>query len=232
MEEIRSVNVPKYSIYNSVFSSRRSFIIGGVASLSLAALAGCGETETEKKPKLKSSSENPAFEENILGNKEATVTLIEYSSMTCPHCANFHKNALPELKKKYIETGKVKYIIREFPLDVYATAAFMLARCAGKDKYFPLVEVLYEQQSQWATENPVPKLLEISKQAGFTKESFEKCLSNKELEKNILKVRETGTKEYGVSSTPTFFINGEKFTKAHSFENFQQTIDPLLETKK
>ncbi len=116
-----------------------------------------------------------ALPEMIMGNDKAPVTVIEYASMTCPHCAHFQETTFPELKKRYIDTGKVRYIFREFPLDNLAAAAFMLARCAGKDdkdKYFALIDTLFQQQRQWAVEKPLPPLLAIAKQAGFTEEFF------------------------------------------------------------
>ena len=129
------------------------------------------------------------MEENVLGKANAPITFIEYSSMSCPHCAQFHKNVLPDLKKNYIDKGHVRYIIREFPLNPLATAAFMLARCAGRDQYFPVVETLYAKQDEWLIRNPVPVLKNITKQIGFTEESFNKCLEDKVLERKILKVR-------------------------------------------
>lgn len=122
-----------------------------------------------------------ALPEMIMGNDKAPVTIIEYASMTCPHCANFQETTFPELKKRYIDTGKVRYIFREFPLDNLAAAAFMLARCSGKDdkdKYFALVDTLFRQQRQWAVEKPIPPLLAIAKQAGFTEQTFNTCLAN------------------------------------------------------
>src|SRR5215204_3053983 len=117
--------------------------------------------------------------DQILGAAEAPVTIVEYASMTCSHCAAFHEKTYPELKKKYIDTGKVRFILREFPLDPLAAAGFMLARCAGEDKYYPMVDALFRSQKTWVTaQDPVAALLTISKQAGFTQESFQQCLTN------------------------------------------------------
>ncbi|MGI9405315.1 MAG: DsbA family protein, partial [Hyphomicrobiaceae bacterium] len=167
--------------------------------------------------------------DNILGDPDAPVTMIEYSSMTCPHCARFHTGVLGDFKKKYIDTGKVKYIIREFPLDNLATAAFMLARCAGPDKYFPFVDALYAQQEKWAfVEKPVEPLRELAKQAGFTRETFDKCLKDQKLVDGILWIRKRGADEFKVSATPTFFINGRKLKGSSSIEGLSAVIDPLL----
>ncbi len=112
-----------------------------------------------------------------MGPESAPVTIIEYASMTCPHCAAFENTVFPELKKKYIDTGKVRFILREFPLDGLAAAAFMLARCAGPDKYYPMVETLFNQQQKWAVRNPIEPLMAIAKQAGFTQQTFEACIN-------------------------------------------------------
>ena len=110
--------------------------------------------------------------EQSLGKDDAPVTIIEYASMTCPHCAHFHETVYPELKKRYIDTGKVRFIFREFPLDPLAAAGFMLARCGGKDKYFPMIETLFAQQKDWVVQKPLEPLLAIAKQAGFTQQTL------------------------------------------------------------
>src|SRR5436305_14782477 len=145
--------------------------------------------------------------DQVLGAAEAPVTVIEYASMTCPHCAHFSETTFPEFKKRYIDTGKVRFIFREFPLDPLAAAGSMLARCAGKDKYFPMLETLFAQQKEWVVQKPLEPLLGIAKQAGFTQQSFDQCLANQQLLDGIEQSRTRATK-LGVSSTPTFFING------------------------
>ena len=106
----------------------------------------------------------------VLGSEKAPVTVIEYASMTCPHCAHFSTATFPELQKRYIDTGKVRFIFREFPFDALAAAGFMLARCAGKDKFMAVVETLFAKQSEWMVQKPVPPLMNIAKQFGFTQE--------------------------------------------------------------
>lgn len=168
------------------------------------------------------------LEENAFGNPDAAVTIIEYSSLTCGHCANFHKNVLPKLKQKYIDTGKVRYIIREFPLDDLAKGAFMLARCAGPVRYLSFVETLYAKQEEWAfTDDPLPKLRELSKQAGFTEDRFNQCLRDQKLLDGINIVQERGEK-LGVRSTPSFFINGQLLKGVNSVEAFDKIIEPML----
>jgi len=165
-----------------------------------------------------------------LGPDDAKVTVVEYASMTCGHCAHFTTDVWPEFKKKYVDTGKVRYVFREFPLDNLAAAASMLARCTGKDKTFPLIEVLFEKQKEWAfgEGNPVPRLFEIAKQAGFTQESFDKCLTDQKLLDDITAGRTRAADVFGVSATPTFFINGKKLDGAPTMEKLDAAIEPLL----
>ncbi len=148
--------------------------------------------------------------------------------MTCPHCATFHEVTYPVLKKKYIDTGKVRFIFREFPLDQLAAAGFMLARCAGNDKYFPMIETLFAKQNEWAVRQPLPPLLAIAKQAGFTQQSFEACLANQKLLEDISDVRERAAKQFGVQSTPTFFINGKKVAGSLTIAELDKQLEPYL----
>ncbi|MEJ8473483.1 DsbA family protein [Roseibium algae] len=167
--------------------------------------------------------------DKILGSEDAPVTIVEYASMTCGHCANFHKTTYPALKKDYVETGKVRFIFREFPLDAVASAAFMLARSAPEDKYFEIIDIMFEQQRSWAfTDNPYNSLLNFSKQIGFTQETFEEALTNQGLLDAVNAVRERGANEFGVNSTPTFFINGEKHSGALSIEQMGEIIEEQL----
>lgn len=167
--------------------------------------------------------------EKSLGKEDAPVTIVEYASMTCGHCANFHKNTLPEIKKQYIDTGKVRMIFREFPLDPVSAAGFMLARCAPDEKYFDVMDALFADQRAWAfTNDPYNSMLNFSKQLGFTQESFEACLTNQSLLDGVNAVRDKGGNEFKVDSTPTFFINGEKVSGALSFEEMSKIIDKNL----
>ena len=165
----------------------------------------------------------------VMGKADAQVTIVEYASMTCPHCAHFATTTLPTIKEKYIDTGKAKLILREFPFDPRAAAAFMLARCAPEERYYPLVEVLFKQQEQWAgAANAEEPLLQISKLAGFTQESFKACLTNQKLLDDVNAVRERGANEFGVNATPTFFINGARYSGALSVDEMSAIIDGLL----
>jgi len=169
-----------------------------------------------------------ALPDKQLGKDDAKVTIVEYASMTCPHCAHFNETTFPELKTKYIDTGKARYILREFPFDPSAEAGFMLARCA-KDNYFPMVDVLFKQQANWVgVNNTKDALLQISKLAGFTQESFEACLTDQKLLDDVRAVQKRGADEFKVDSTPTFFINGKTYKGAMSIEEMSAILDPLL----
>lgn len=167
--------------------------------------------------------------EKVMGDENAPVTIIEYASMTCGHCGSFHNNTMPSLKEKYIDTGKAKLLFREFPGDPRAAAAFMLARCAPEDRYFPLIDVLFKQQAVWVqSANVVDDLFKISKLAGFTQEAFDACLKNQELLDNVLAVKNKAVEDYGVGATPTFFINGTKYEGNLPAQEMSEIIDALL----
>ena len=169
-------------------------------------------------------SQAAEVKERVLGDPAAPVTIIEYASLTCPHCAAFHRDDLPAIKAKYIDTGKVYFILREFPLDPVATSAFMLARCAPPEQYFPIVDLLFEQQKNWAFVNdPATALLNMVKQAGFTQESFEACLRNQQILDGVNWVKNRGS-QLGVDATPTFFFNGKKVSGEQSLAE----IDSIL----
>jgi len=165
--------------------------------------------------------------ERVVGDPEAPVTIIEYASMTCPHCRDFHKEVYPVIKEKYIDTGKAKLFFRSFPFDPSAAAATMLAECSG-DKYFSMVDVLYEKQATWARGNVVEELFKIARLAGFTQESFNACLKNQELLDNVLAVQKKAAEVYKVDATPTFFINGTKYSGNMSAEAMGEIIDALV----
>jgi protein-disulfide isomerase len=170
-----------------------------------------------------------------IGSDKAPVTIIEYASMTCPHCAHFSETTFPELKKRYIDTGKVRFIFREFPFDKLAAAGFMLARCASKDgggqKYMAVVETLFAKQNEWVvTDNPVAPLSNIAKQLGFTDESFKACLTDQKVLDSIEAVRNRAVEKLGVNSTPTFFVNGKKVVGDVPIETLAKEIDPFLKT--
>jgi protein-disulfide isomerase len=191
--------------------------------LSVSALALAGSAAAEDLSKLNQPS---PIGEMSLGPENAKVTVIEYASASCPHCANFYKTAFKDLKRDYIDTGKIRFIMREFPHNDAGLAAFMIARCAPKDKYFPVLGMIFEQQDMWFP-NPREGLFKIAQLAGFTQESFDACLKNEQIAKGIIDVRQTA-ENMGVTGIPTFFINGEKHGGEITYEEFKKIIDPLL----
>jgi protein-disulfide isomerase len=164
--------------------------------------------------------------EMTLGPDTAKVTIIEYASASCPHCAEFYKGTFQALKKDYIDTGKIRFIFREFPHNQPALAAFMLARCAPKDKYFALIDLFFTEQEKWLA-SPRDELFKIAQLLGFTQASFDECLKKEDIAKGILSVRDQGA-SFGVEGIPTFFINGERYNGGLTTEDFRKAIDPLL----
>lgn len=163
------------------------------------------------------------------GKADAPITVIEYASMTCSHCARFHAETYPVLQKKYIDTGKVRFILREFPLDPLAAAGFMLARCAGPDKRNLMVDLLFNKQQDWAfVEKPLEALSGLVRQAGISQESFNTCINNQALYDKINEIRDRAAQKFGVSATPTFFINGKKVTGEMTPATLDKELEPLL----
>ncbi len=224
----------------SIYVNRRRILASMAAIPAVALLAASGSDEANAQttaavnaPAASGSvdeaklMEPGALPDQVIGDANAPVTIVEYASMTCPHCASFHEHTFPALDDKYIKTGKVKFILREFPLDPRAEAGFMLARCSD-NKYYPMVDVLFKQQMNWAAvQDARTALLNIAKLAGFTQESFEACLTDQKLLDDVRAVRAKGA-ELGVTATPTFFINGKKYSGAMSIEQMSAIIDPLL----
>jgi protein-disulfide isomerase len=200
----------------------RRLILAGAASI--FGLSGSGSSIAVDLGKL---NEAPASGEMQLGPADAKVTIIEYASASCPHCAKFHKEAFPVLKKDYIDPGKVRFILREFPHNQAGLAAFMVARCAPKEKYFPILDAIFETQDSWLKQ-PADGLYKIAQMAGFTRAAFDACLKNEAVAKGILAVRDKGANELGIQGVPTFFINGEKLAGGYDLENIKSAIDPLL----
>ena len=201
--------------------SRRQLLLG------TAAIAMTAYSMPALAVDLAELNKPPAIGEMALGADEgAKVTLIEYASATCPHCAAFHKDVWKKLKAEYVDTKKIRFIFREFPLNDAATAAFMIARAAPKESYFPLMDIYFETLETWA-QNPAEGLLNIAKQAGFTQEKFNMTLKDQALARSILAIRDDGAK-FGVKGTPAFFLNGEMFEGERTYEAFKAAIDPLL----
>ncbi|MBV9964239.1 MAG: DsbA family protein [Alphaproteobacteria bacterium] len=168
--------------------------------------------------------------DRILGKADAPITIIEYASLTCPHCAHFNTQVLPTLKEKWIDTGKAKLVLRDFPLDEPALRAAMVARCAPPDKFYPLVDTFFAQQEQWVTSRDYRAALEkLAKLGGLSDKEFKTCISDKKLEDQVAQSRLTAAQKLGVDATPTFFINGKKFDGAPTVEAFDQALSGAAE---
>lgn len=168
-----------------------------------------------------------------LGPANAPVTITEFASMTCPHCAAFNATVFPKIKSEYIDSGKIRYIFREFPLDIKAAAGSMLARYIAKDdagKYFAVIDMLFRQQNEWVVKNTTETLTRIGKQAGLTQQQVEDCLKDQALLDKIAADQKYAAEVLKVDSTPTFFINGEKIKGETSFEEFDKKIKSLLKS--
>jgi len=168
-----------------------------------------------------------------LGPANATVTITEYASMTCPHCADFNEKVFPKIKSEYIDTNKVRYVFREFPLDIKAAAGSMLARCIAKDdsgKYFAVIDMLFRQQNDWVLKNTTETLTRIGKQAGLSQQQVEDCLKDQALLDKIAADQKYAADVLKVSSTPSFFINGEVIKGDTRFEEFDKRIKALLKS--
>lgn len=167
-----------------------------------------------------------------LGSAQARVTIIEYASMTCPHCAEFHMKVLPALKDKYINKGAVRLVYRDFPLDGLAMRAAMTARCAGPERYFGFVDLFYQQQPSWTrAKDQIGALQQLSRIGGLTPEKFKACLDNVALQEYVVKSRQQGQAEFGVSGTPTFVIEGKVYRGIETIEEFARIIDPIIAAK-
>ena len=177
-----------------------------------------------------STSANTEIKRIVSGNQNAKITIIAYESLTCSHCANFHKDVYPSLKKDFIDTGLVKIEFRHFPLDIAALNASKISLCK-QDQSLEILEKLYSNQQAWIKGKEIEEvnnnLKEFLKKAGFDID-FEKCINNKEIEDYVLNDRIEGTKNFKVNSTPTIIINNEKFEKSLNYKNLKKTLEKLI----
>jgi len=181
--------------------------------------------------------------ELVLGRPDAPVTIVEYADLTCPHCASFHANVLPLLKERYIDTGKARLLFREFPLNTHSLIAFMSVRCVPQEHAFPLLAALFSHQDDWtqsrSTEEIANKLFTYGQQVGLTRAAFDACVPatdqlttdrQRQLFKDVAAIGEHAAKAFGVSSTPTFFVNGEKLGEP-TIAEFDKAIGAALKAK-
>jgi len=165
-----------------------------------------------------------------LGQEKAPVTVIEYASLTCPHCAHFHTTTYAKFKEKYVDTGKVRFIFRDFPFDRLAVMGGVLARCAGPQRYYGMLSVLFQQQRQWAqAPDPVAALTQIGRMAGLSKERVDACFQDQALADAVLNNRLEGEKKFQVSSTPSFVIDGRTHSGALTLEQLDKLLGPLTD---
>ena len=168
-------------------------------------------------------------DEFIMGDANAPVTIIEYASLTCPHCANFHLNILPKLKKSYIDTGKARLVYRDFPLDRLALSGSMMARCAGRERYFGFIDTMYRKQASWkAAKDQLKALARIGLLGGMSQKDFDACMNNKALEDRVMAMRLDAQNEFAIDSTPSFIIDGKKYPGVVDFARFEKILEPLL----
>jgi protein-disulfide isomerase len=223
------------------YMSRRNLLLAGaVAATGLLAWSWTTNTRTQSASRGRTRATKAAklppedllkpgpMPDMSIGAPDAPVTIVEYASLTCPACANFHNKVLPVLKEKYIDTGKARLIFREFVFDERGALAAMVARCAGGEKSLPLVSALFSKQDEWAQTKTdfLPKLYGLAQQVGVTRQAFDQCRQDEKLLKNLLAQRERGV-AFGVNATPTFFVNGKKLVSA-SIEDFDKAIAPVL----
>ena len=211
--------------FNAALAFTGAAVAAGLSPWKLIATAAAQEPGAVAKPST--------LGDMTLGAKDAPVTIIEYASMTCPHCAAFEKEVFPQIKSAYIDTGKVKFIFREFPLDQVALAASALARCVAKDdsnKYFAMIGILFNQQTDLQT-HAFETINRVGKQAGFSEAMIKSCVQDDlTVQKGILADREYANKTLKIDSTPSFFVNGTLVKGETSFDSFKKMIDPLIKS--
>ncbi len=194
--------------------SRRNLLQTSALALTMVGAFGLAPAQAQGAYSMSEMLKPGPLPEIILGKPDAPITIIEYASMTCGHCAHFHETVFPHLKEKYIDTGKVRFIYREFPLDTVAAAVSMLIRCSPQDKYFDMLHLFYSKQDDWIDrQKPVDTLLGFSKQVGFTQATFNACVSDQKMLDGLKDVQDRAAKQFQVSGTPAFFINGREADK-------------------
>ena len=218
----------------------RRFFILAITVLGLGAAMPALGQQSAPKPETNKDAPVPIedlhkpgpIHENVLGKADAPVTIVEYASLTCPHCATFHLKTLPAVKAEFIDTGKARLIFRDFPFDGVAMAATMLARCAAPEKFFSMMDVLFQRQTDWAfVKDPEAALIAIGKEQGFSQEKFDACLQNQAIYDGVLAVRQKAYETFKVDSTPTVFINGEPYRGVLSPEQMAIHINRHLAGK-
>lgn len=182
--------------------------------LSLTVVAGCDDSDEEM-----------LLKDRVMGDPDAPITIIEYASLTCGHCAAFHRNTMPRLKREWLDTGRAKLVYRDFPLDNNAATAAVIAHCAPDDQYYRILGVFFSRQTSWARmDDPVPVLAQIAESRGLSREQIDACLANDGLVDGVLQSRIVGQKQHGVNSTPTFIVGERVINGAMSYEDFDTLL--------
>lgn len=228
--------------------NRRSLLLsGGAAVVAAGAYAGynamtggdasvIGQTLIQPAAAQTQPADAPPVDtsrvlEMEMGNPDAAVTIIEFASFTCPHCAHFHASVWPTLKAEYIDTGKVRFVYREVYFDAYGLWAGLVARCGGEMRYFGIVDILYDEQQQWARGDDAnavaDNLRRIGRRAGMTDDQLNACMTDRDLATAMMQVYQDGMREYGIQGTPSFVINGTTHSNM-SMDEFRAILDPLL----
>lgn len=202
-------------------------LLAGLALAAATFMAGSASAQSTWDPKITDT-------DYVLGKADAPVTVLEFASFTCPHCAAFTNDVLPQLEKSYIDTGKVKVVFRQFPLNGLDLRAGMMARCAPRDQYFNITKVLFKQQQSWALSDPnaaLSALAQIAGMAGLPKDKFDACLADNTIADGIVNGMQAAQTEYQVNATPTFVVEGEKLEGEASFDTFKALFDRKLAEK-
>lgn len=212
------------------FTRRETLVLAAAATaLSLCGVGAANAADGDMIDIAKLMAPAGGMVDHVQGNPDAPVTFIEYASPTCPHCATFATTVLPTLIEQYVDTGKVKLIVRPFVRNVLDAAVFMLAEAAGPTNHHNVLQTFFKTQNTWAA-SPAPRdaILEIAKQLGFTQESFDAALTNQELFTGMEAMREQALNEFGLTGTPTFYVNGKTLTGDKTLEQISAEIDPLI----
>lgn len=208
--------------------------LGGLGLLALVHGAAWGTASKVEVPPPEATFDSVPVTaaDNVLGRAGAPVTIVEYASFTCPHCAQFHADILPGLKKAYIDTGKARLVYRDFPLDRAAFAASLVARCATGSRYFGVVDLLFKEQARWASaRDQMAALRRLATLAGISKKKLDACLKDEKIQNAVLQQRLTATEQFKVTSTPTLIVNGAKYHGGLTLEQFRAVIDRALAGK-
>ena len=214
----------------------RGAILRGLAIAMLAAFALAGGTSAQVRGKLPAIDLSKPLDERgyvlgdiVLGDEDAPVTIIEYASLTCPHCASFHNNTFPQVKKKYIETGKVRFILREIYFDGEGLLAARFARCAGEAGYYPLVDRYFSTQKTWSNASDIPRALyQTAVRAGVPTARLKICIQDREFAVSLTETFKTVSDRDSITSTPTFLINGERVEGAVGYREISEVIEKAL----